>query len=1419
MKQSDRSNLESVIADLKRELEATRLDLQRSIQEMESTNEELRASNEELQSMNEELLSTNRELHASQEQLATREAQLRTITDAIPPAFAFVDRDMRYRFSNAAHAAHWQHSIDEIVGKNVVDVIGEKTFREIQPYLIDAFNGLQQTYEMQLTFPGVCGKRTKEVTYVPQKNPDGSIGGCHVVLMDITERKRTEQELRESRRELAVGVEVAKLGLGRVDFRSNSVALTAEAAAMYGISDNAITISRDKFHQTYHPDDREEVVQLVQACLNSHGDGHCDLEHRIVMPSGEVRWINARKQVSFDSSVNPPIATTAILAAQDITDRKRAELNLAFLSDLQSQLNAISSVSELMQLAAQQTAEYLGLSRCLLVQFDENAQYADIVYEHPSESQPSLLGKHLVKDFHSQAEREKLLAGKQFYLGDTQHPDQDPDIAAKFREYQIGAFCNSAYVTEQRIRFVVSALKSHAYQWRPDELNLLQEIANRICVLIERARAETELADRENHLRRVIDNTVAMIGILDREGNLLEANQTALRAGGLQRDEVIGKPFWECHWWNYDDDVATQLREEFARAINGETTRHDVVIRIGQDDRTTIDFMLAPIRDADGKITYVIPSGVDIKDRKAAEDLVRHNAAQLADKQAKLIALLADYERAESKLQVLFDNGYYYTGIIELDGTTTDINEIALRQLGASRDETIHRRIWDCPWWGNNEEVKQKLRDGLRLAAVGKVYREDLPFWLPDGTERIIDFIFTPARDQHGEVVFVVANGSDVTEVRHGQEELRKREQHLKLSLQAGRLGTWEWNPTTDQIKWSEELQSIFGMSETRQNISFDDILQSIHPEDREDAAQHLRSVVQGSESSYRFDCRIVREDNGKTSWVENLGLISRNKAGIAKLVTSITRDVTERKQTELALAEGKERLTMALRAGGMAVWEWSDEGVFWEDSMYELLGLSPECKRNVHTLMQVIHPDDLKRMSHAWRQTVNGNASLDEEFRVLRPDGSVHWIAGVGERVLGDNGESNRILGLIWDITEQRELQDSLQEARAQAEAASESKSEFLANMSHEIRTPMTAILGYIDLIAEQIEHPEALEHVRTIRCNGDFLLDIINDILDLSKIEAGKLDIASERFSPNRLIEDVRSIMEVRATEGGLNLDVDYEGEIPSEVVSDPKRLKQILINLVGNAIKFTPSGEVRLRIRYQPEDQRLRIDIVDTGIGMKPEQLTRLFKPFTQGDSSVTRHFGGTGLGLAISQRLAKMLGGTISVDSVEGQGSTFSLTIATGDIRGVDMIKPMTMIQPDRDEEPMASITLHCSVLVVDDRRDIRFLSKAMLTKAGATVDEAEDGVIAIKKVKSRLDQGQSYDLILLDMQMPKLDGYQTAEKLRRMGFSGPIIALTADAMQGDMSRCIEQGCNDYLSKPIHKATMLQMVSRYVGSISN
>ena len=286
----------------------------------------------------------------------------------------------------------------------------------------------------------------------------------------------------------------------------------------------------------------------------------------------------------------------------------------------------------------------------------------------------------------------------------------------------------------------------------------------------------------------------------------------------------------------------------------------------------------------------------------------------------------------------------------------------------------------------------------------------------------------------------------------------------------------------------------------------------------------------------------------------------------------------------------------------------------------------------------------------------------------------------------------------------------------------------------------------------------------------------------------------------------------MEVRAKENGLKLNVRYETKIPKFVKSDAKRLGQILINLVGNAIKFTQKGEVKVAVRLEEHSSRpqLRFSITDTGIGMTVEQQRRLFKPFSQGDSTITQQFGGTGLGLAISHRLASMLDGKISVESNLNQGSTFTVTIAIGDLHDTPLIQHDGFAEPTKEAVVPRELRLKAHILVVDDRRDIRFLSKHIITQAGGRVTEAEDGVLAIKTVKQAAVNGTVFELILLDMQMPNMDGYETARQLRNLGYTGPIIALTADAMQGDMNRCIECGCNDYLSKPIDKAMLLQKI---------
>jgi signal transduction histidine kinase/CheY-like chemotaxis protein len=412
------------------------------------------------------------------------------------------------------------------------------------------------------------------------------------------------------------------------------------------------------------------------------------------------------------------------------------------------------------------------------------------------------------------------------------------------------------------------------------------------------------------------------------------------------------------------------------------------------------------------------------------------------------------------------------------------------------------------------------------------------------------------------------------------------------------------------------------------------------------------------------------------------------------------------------------------------------------------------------------------------------------------------------------------------------RELKAKTKELRAardEAESASNAKSEFLANMSHEIRTPMTAIMGYGDLLLEMGDITRAprerLDAIHTIKRNSRHLLTIINDILDISKIEAGKMTTEHIECSPVQVTEDVVSLMQVRASEKNIDLDVEYDTPLPKAIRSDPVRLRQILMNLVGNAIKFTEDGSVRLRISFEKTGSAkpmLRIDVTDTGIGIPPEQMDKLFIAFNQADSSMARRFGGTGLGLTISRRLAELLGGDLSIQSEPGKGSTFTVRIDPGPLEGVEMMTHVDRTIAVTDDESKANAEpLRCRVLLAEDGTDNQRLIAHHLRQAGAEVEIANNGMEVIEMAMGdRSDSsddapesGRAHDVVLMDMQMPELDGYSATRELRSRGFTQPIIALTAHAMAEDREKCLEAGCDDFLTKPIDRSVLIETCRRW------
>jgi PAS domain S-box-containing protein len=460
-------------------------------------------------------------------------------------------------------------------------------------------------------------------------------------------------------------------------------------------------------------------------------------------------------------------------------------------------------------------------------------------------------------------------------------------------------------------------------------------------------------------------------------------------------------------------------------------------------------------------------------------------------------------------------------------------------------------------------------------------------------------------------------------------------------------------------------------------------------------------------------------------------------------------------------------------------------------------------------------------------------DSALDRSVRLelehVCKDGSTKWAEVSASLVRGAEGRPASIVGISRDISERRAMQEAMAQAQQAAEAANRAKGEFLANMSHEIRTPMTAILGYIDVLSDYcarrctLHHPEIGDPLSVISQNATHLLQIIDDVLDLSKIEAGKLAVERMRCSPCGIVAEVVSLMRVRAALKGLTLSIEFAGGMPESIESDPTRLRQILTNLVGNAIKFTEAGGVRLAASIQRgEDEKplLQVQVIDTGLGMSAESLGRLFSPFVQADTSTSRKFGGAGLGLSISRRLARLLGGDISVNSAPGEGSVFTVSIPTGPLEGVRLLE-----SPNEAEfqaggrksppPPAPTVLEDRRVLLAEDGPDNQRLIAFLLRKAGAEVIVVDNGSAAIEAAAEAQRTGRPFDVLLLDMQMPVLDGYEAAKRLRAEGGPTPIIALTAHAMKEDRQKCLDAGCDDYIAKPIDRALLLKTVACHAG----
>ncbi len=558
---------------------------------------------------------------------------------------------------------------------------------------------------------------------------------------------------------------------------------------------------------------------------------------------------------------------------------------------------------------------------------------------------------------------------------------------------------------------------------------------------------------------------------------------------------------------------------------------------------------------------------------------------------------------------------------------------------------------------------------------------------------------------------------------------------------------------------------------------------------------------------------------------------------GRVKTIVAIGRDVTDRVRAEEALGEEESRYRAIFEAVTNSLLIFDRKGTIVEANpaacaMYgypreQLVGLSGG---------QLVQSDHHHVFAKFQRKVAAGE-SFHMVSRDVCRDGAEIDVEVHGASLIF-RGEP-ALLAVLTDITErqrvQRELHEyaealqtanhSLEEYSFAAQAASRAKSEFLANMSHEIRTPMTAILGFAEILRSEGDlskaPPTRIEAIDTVLRNGEHLLRLINDILDLSKIEACRFGVERDECALLGLVSDVQDLVEIRARAKNLPFIVEYAGAVPETIQSDATRLRQILVNLIGNAVKFTDSGEVRLRMEHLdlPERSMLEFTVIDTGVGIAGDKLDSVFQPFTQAEEHGGRR-GGTGLGLTISRELARLLGGELTVESKVGEGSTFRLRVPTGPLDGIRRIAdPATTavarrVKPLADQFDAASVRLQGRILLAEDGPDNQRLIECILRRTGTEVVIVDDGQQAVERAEAADQAGESFDLILMDMQMPVLDGYEATRRLRRDGCAIPIVALTAHAMKGDRMKCLDAGCDDYATKPIQRPQLLRLVSHYL-----
>ena len=929
---------------------------------------------------------------------------------------------------------------------------------------------------------------------------------------------------------------------------------------------------------------------------------------------------------------------------------------------------------------------------------------------------------------------------------------------------------------------------------RTDEIGELAQSFNVMAQQLQASFDQVKLAlqESEEKFTKLFRSSPDAISIATSpDARFLDVNDSFCQSTGYSREELIGRTAFELGF-RLEPVELLKLSQLLSR---DRVARNLELAFPAKSGEKRIALTSLELLDIDGQ-PHVIAISKDITERKHADEALQESEAR--------------YRRIiETATEGIWQ--------IDADSKTTFANQHMAEMLGYTPEEMLGKSLFEFM----NEDGKASAARKIERRRQGISEQHDFKFQRKDGSDLWAIVSTQPIQDETGQYLGALGMVTDITERKQAEDNLRKSEATLTQAQRIGNIGSWEFDRATQQLRWSEEMFCIFGLKPSPFGPAIEDHPQLFHPEDWPKVENALSQLLNAGPPQ-QFEYRILRPD-GSIRYLEGRGESLKDAQGQVLKLVGTALDITEWKQANIALRQSEARYRAVVEDQTEFINRFLPDGTitFTNDACCRYFGIAKAelLGRSFFSMLTSVAQQTLTQALASL--TPENPVYLHEQYHQLQTE-EWRWQQWCNRAIFNDQGELIEFQAVGRDITERKQAEMDLAKAKDAAEAANRAKSEFLANMSHEIRTPMNGVLGTADLLLRTPLDSEQKDLVQTLTSSANSLLVLLNDILDFSKLEAGKIQLEQVDFNLQDCLQSVIDLLVPQATEKGLKLSTSLHPNIPLILRGDPTRLRQILINLVGNAIKFTHTGEVGVTIEnltLHPKTAlsapiHLRFKVRDTGIGIAPENQTKLFQKFSQADASMTRRYGGTGLGLAICQQLVTLMAGEIGVSSQLGKGTTFWFTVpfevqpvnrthlspqSKSAIAAYQVCSGQFPPVPNRQTSNERKLS-RLKILVVDDARVNQKVVLRQLQQLGHTGDCVNNGQEALEKLAT-----SNYDIVLMDCQMPVLDGYQATQAIRQQeqgtDYHQIVIGLTAHAMKGDREKCLAAGMDNYMTKPL------------------